>query len=172
MDHLVAQTMVRGHSTKKSDCGQSSGFHHARGSKDRRQSCFVGGRLCCFGVPRANRMGPSAAGPGPTTHRTLGARSQPSAAGMPPGTWEQLDFMHAEDLFFKEIPMLRSCPKFLRGRLREGFACALRERFRAKQVGDEVGERRAWKLFALIPLMLLHRLRSTGSVGRDELARS
>ena len=38
-----------------------------------------------------------------------------------------------------------------------------------KQVGDEVGERRAWKLFALIPLMLLHR--RTGSVGRDELAR-
>ena len=102
----------------------------------------------------ANRMGPSVARPGLTTNRTLGARSQPP---------EQLDFMHVEDLFLMKIPMLRSCPKFLRGRLREGFACALRERFRAKQVGDEVGERRAWKLFALIPLMLLHQTRSTGS---------
>ena len=91
----------------------------------------------------ANRVGPSVARPGLTTHRTLGARSQTSAAGMPPGTWEQLDHMHVEDLFLMKIPMLRSCPKFLRRRLREGFACALRERFRAEQVGDEVGERRA-----------------------------
>ena len=116
----------------------------------------------------ANCMGPSVARPGLTTHRTSGARLQPSAAGMPPGTWEQLDHMHVEDLFLMKIPMFRSCPKFLRGRLREGFACTLRERFRAKQVGDEVGERRAWKLFALIPLMLLHRPRNTGSMGRDD----
>ena len=54
-------------------------------------------------------------------------------------------------------------------RLREGLACALR--LQAEQRCDEVGERRAWKLFALIPLMLLHRPRGTGSLGRDELAR-
>ena len=29
-------------------------------------------------------------------------------------------------------------------------------------------EERAWKLFALVPMMLLHRLQVTGRVGRDE----
>ena len=65
------------------------------------------------------------------------------------------------------IPMLRSCLKFLRGRLRDGFACAVRERVRAKQDGDEVGKRRACKLFSVIPVLLLHRPRSTGSLGRS-----
>ena len=50
-----------------------------------------------------------------------------------------------------------------------GFA--LRERLRAKRDGDANGERRAWKLFALLPLMLLHRPKGVGSLGRDELAR-
>ena len=42
---------------------------------------------------------------------------------------------------------------------------------RAKRDRDANGERRAWKLFALLPLMLLHRPRAVGSLGRDELAR-
>ena len=33
-----------------------------------------------------------------------------------------------------------------------------------------MGEERAWKLFALVPIMLLHRPRNTWSVGRSELA--
>ena len=47
---------------------------------------------------------------------------------------------------------------------------ALRKRARAKREGDEVSEGRAWKLFGLIPMKLLHRPRGTGSIGRDELA--
>ena len=35
--------------------------------------------------------------------------------------------------------------------------------------GDLVAESRAWKLFGLVPIMLLHRPRHTGSVGWDEL---
>ena len=46
---------------------------------------------------------------------------------------------------------------------------ALRERHRAQLARDPVAERRAWKLFGLVPIMLLHRPRHTGSVGRDEL---
>ena len=67
--------------------------------------------------------------------------------------------------------MLRSCPHLQRARLRQSFGAALEERHRAKVGGDEQAESRAWKLFSLIPLMLLHRPRGTGSLGRDELAR-
>ena len=45
---------------------------------------------------------------------------------------------------------------------------ALRERHRAREVGDVLAVTRAWKLFGLIPMMLLHRPRGSGSVGRDE----
>ena len=37
-------------------------------------------------------------------------------------------------------------------------------------VRDEEAELRGWKLFALIPSLLLHRTRASRSVGRDELA--
>ena len=67
--------------------------------------------------------------------------------------------------------MLKSCLHWLRGRFREGLSVALRERYRAKLANDELGQIRAWKLFCLVPKMLLHRPRNTGSVGRDELAR-
>ena len=45
---------------------------------------------------------------------------------------------------------------------------AQRERFRAKEAGVVDAETRAWKLFALVPMMLLHRPRG-GSIGRAEL---
>ena len=41
----------------------------------------------------------------------------------------------------------------------------LRERYRAKTFHD-----RAWKAFALVPMMLLNKPKGWGSVGRDELA--
>ena len=66
--------------------------------------------------------------------------------------------------------MLKTCPHFLRGRLRESFNLALRERFRARLEGNVEAETRAWKLFGLIPVMLLHRPFGTGSVGRRALA--
>ena len=58
---------------------------------------------------------------------------------------------------------------FLRGRLRFCFFVALRECHRAQLATDSVVESRAWKLFGLVPIMLLHRPGHTGSVGRDEL---
>ena len=57
----------------------------------------------------------------------------------------------------------------MRGRLRQSFDLALRERHRAHLAGDRVAENRSWKLFGLIPRLLLHRRRGSGSVGRDEL---
>ena len=54
--------------------------------------------------------------------------------------------------------MLKSCPYFFRGRLRNSFRVALEERHRAEGEGDELAEERAWKLFALVPRMLMHRV--------------
>ena len=73
------------------------------------------------------------------------------------------------ELFAERVPMLKSCPYFFRGRLRNSFRVALEERHQAEGEGDELAEERAWKLFALVPRMLMHRVIGTGSVGRDEL---
>ena len=109
---------------------------------------------------RGQFRGPTALNKSPETNGRIAFR-----------VWDQLDELDAEDLFLRQISHVAELPTVSQGRLREGFACALRERLQAKQRGDEVGERRAWKLFALIPLMLLHRPRGTGSLGRDELGR-
>ena len=89
---------------------------------------------------------------------------------VPSDSWLELDSVDLKQFFTKRPPMLKRCPYFLRGRLRQCFAIALRERYRARQEQDAVAEERAWKLFGLVPAMLLHRPRGTGSGGRDELA--
>ena len=80
-----------------------------------------------------------------------------------------LDEVELDDWFAVRVPTL-ILPHFLRGRLRHCFAIALREQCRAKIEGD-AAEVRAWKLFGWVPMMLLHRPRHAGSIGRDELAK-
>ena len=58
--------------------------------------------------------------------------------------------------------MLKNCPHFLRGRLRESFNFALREWFTARLEGNVEAETRAWTFFGLVPVMLLHRLSARG----------
>ena len=85
------------------------------------------------------------------------------------GSWEQLDQIDLGEAFLHRVPMLRSCPRFLRGRLRFSFGVALRERCRAKLARDVVAETRV-EVVRLIPTLLLRRLRHGGTTGRDELA--
>ena len=49
------------------------------------------------------------------------------------------------------------------------FAIVSQSHWETKLEGDTVGEERAWKAFALIPLMILHRPKGVGSVGKQEL---
>ena len=84
--------------------------------------------------------------------------------------WAHLDSVGLNDWMLRRVPMLKTCPRFMRGRFRQCWGTALRERCRARLAGDVVSESRAWKLFCMVPVMLLHRPRGTGSVGRDELA--
>ena len=81
----------------------------------------------------------------------------------------KLDEVNLEEWFLRRVPTLKKCPHFMRGRLRHCFAVALRERYRAKGAQDSRAEKRAWKLFGLVPVMLLHRPRGTRSIGKDEL---
>ena len=83
--------------------------------------------------------------------------------------WEQVDSFSLEDVFSHRVGMLKTCPHFMRGRLRECFEIAFMERHRAEMESDELGELRAWELFGLVPIILLHRPRGTGAVGRSEL---
>ena len=83
--------------------------------------------------------------------------------------WSLLDDFQIDEIFLFRVTMLKTCPHFMRSLLREAFQVALRERFRAKLMGDEEGQIRGWKLFAMEPMMLLHRPRGNGSVGRSEL---
>ena len=78
--------------------------------------------------------------------------------------WSQMDHCQLEEMFWMRVLVLRSGPHFLRSRLRESFGMALRDRFRAQLHEDRDGEIRTWKLFALTPIMLLHKPK-----GRSEL---
>ena len=85
-------------------------------------------------------------------------------------SWADLDDVDMEEVFTQRVPMLGSCPHFFRGCFRNSFRAVLEERYRADHEGDELAEERTWKLFALVPMMFLHRAQGTGGVGRDELA--
>ena len=99
------------------------------------------------------------------------ANGQASVQVVEADRWAQLDSVNLTEFMLLRVPMLKSCPHFLRGQMRQCWGTALRERTRAKLAGDQSAESRAWKLFCLVPIMLLHRPRSSGSVGRDELAK-
>ena len=71
------------------------------------------------------------------------------------------DQVHLEEEFLRRTPMLKSCDS--------ATASRSQGRCRAKLVGDTLGEERVWKAFGLVPLMLLHKPKEAGNVGKQEL---
>ena len=57
--------------------------------------------------------------------RVVQRRTPPTR--FPEGSWEQLDQVDLIDFFLLRLPLLKSCPHFLRARLRESFGVALAE---------------------------------------------
>ena len=84
--------------------------------------------------------------PGDTAQRPRQAGRQEAQTNLLDGAWAQLDSVDCYDLFLTKIPMLRSCPRFLRGRLRESLSFALREGSEARW-WVMLAETRGWKLF-------------------------
>ena len=59
--------------------------------------------------------------------RPVAPRSRVAPVGeIPSERWEQLDQVNLDDVFLHRVPMMKSCPRFLRGRLRFCFGLALR----------------------------------------------
>ena len=72
-------------------------------------------------------------------------------------SWEVLDGVCLADVFQQRHVVLQSCPHHLKGRYRHMSRLALEARSNAVQVHDRVMETRAWKLFCLVPYLLLRR---------------
>ena len=67
--------------------------------------------------------------------------------------------------------MLQSCPFQLRGRFRQASRVALETLHNGVVGHDVLMETRGWKLFILLPFILLRRHRGCAQVGKDELCR-
>ena len=63
----------------------------------------------------------------------------------------------------------KSPPVFLRGQYRSAMRFALEEAHRAREQRDEMGSTRAWKLFLLLPRLLLHRPLRGGLIPKGQL---
>ena len=64
---------------------------------------------------------------------------------------------------------MQGVPAFLRPGIRQAYTFSLRALRDAHSRAGETQQTRAWKLFLLIPRLLLFRVRVTGSTGREAL---
>ena len=72
-------------------------------------------------------------------------------------------------IFRRRAVVMRSVPWVLRGAFRSALRIAMEEAVAGLEAFDEVRQDRAWKLFWLLPRMLLHRLAKGGLVPRAKL---
>ncbi|CAE7573040.1 unnamed protein product, partial [Symbiodinium sp. KB8] len=96
----------------------------------------------------------------------------PATAGL--RGWEQLDAIGLADELRHPVPTMQDVPPFLRAAVRSALVHALTELRMAGTLNlaeSEAAARasRAWKLFLLVPRMLLTRAAQQGSQGRAEL---
>ena len=73
-------------------------------------------------------------------------------------------------MFKTRAHVMKSSPKFLRRTYKSAMRVALREWEAGTEVGDEVRRRRAWKLFLLLPRMLLHKPVRGGLVPKSKMS--
>ena len=95
--------------------------------------------------------------PGPTNNDTF-----------PDRCWEVVDSVDLGAMFEQRFPVLQSCPYHVRGRYRQAARRALEARSHAVRTQDRQGEVRGWKLFCMLPVMLLRR-DPGGKVTKEEL---
>ena len=85
-------------------------------------------------------------------------------------SWDDVDGMCLERVYSR-FRVLQSCPYHLRGRFRKACRQVLESRHEGVQARDDVKETRSWKMFCLLPFMLLRRPAGQGRVGKAELCR-
>ena len=146
---------------------QSSGANLVKGSEFGRESRNVG-RIICPGhiawLPKrvASEQPGRSAG---VSHRCVDPTPFESSS------WNDVDGMSLERVYDSRFRVLQSCPHHLRGRFRKACRQVLESRHEDVQAGDDVKETRSWKMFCLLPFMLLRRPAGEGRVGKAELCR-
>ena len=80
-----------------------------------------------------------------------------------------LDRADLVSLFKSRASVMKSPPKFLRGAYRSALRVALTEADLGYAAGDDARVSRAWKLYLLLPRMLLHILVRGGLVPKEKL---
>ena len=101
--------------------------------------------------------------------RTAATASAPGAqARATRSSWESLDAVVLRDVFAAPLPTMRDVPRFLAAGVRRAFVHALRGLHSPNPAAGITAER-AWKLFLLVPRLLLTRTRETGPAGRTAL---
>ena len=79
-------------------------------------------------------------------------------------SWESLHALVLRDVFSTPPPTMRDVPRFLAAGVRHTFVHALRGLHSPNPAAGVTAER-AWKLFLLVPRLLLTRPRETGAAG-------
>ena len=80
-----------------------------------------------------------------------------------------LDEVDPAVVFRQRAAVMKSVPHFLRGPFRNALKLALEEASWGNCRDDEVRQERSWKLFMLLPRMLLHRPPGGGVIPRSKL---
>ena len=80
-----------------------------------------------------------------------------------------LDEVELEAEFITRACVMKFLLVFLRGKYRSAMRFALQEAQRAREQRDEVGSTRAWKLFLLLPRLLLHKPPRGGLIPKCQL---
>ena len=80
---------------------------------------------------------------------------------------ESLDEVYLPSIFEYGAHMMRSIPRIMKGAYRSAMRVVLQEAAQARTEGRELKLIRAWKLFLLLPRVLLHR--PTGLVPKQKL---
>ena len=81
----------------------------------------------------------------------------------------RLDGVDLQEVFDRRLRVMQCCPHYLRGRFRQATRCALEARHQAVRSQDRTLETRAWKLFCLIPFLLLRWPFGGRRVSREDL---
>ena len=81
----------------------------------------------------------------------------------------QLDEVDVPAMFARRGVVMQNVPRFLRGAFRNAVRVALDEIKAGSSVNDARRQERGWKLFMLIPRMLLHRRPRGGTIPREKL---
>ena len=81
---------------------------------------------------------------------------------------QSLDGVDLKTMFSRRGVVMKSVPKFLQGAWRAALRIVLEEVSTGRQVGD-IKQTRAWKLFLLLPRMLLHRKARGGAIPKHKL---